>query len=412
MSKFTSFTSFTLPNGQRLKNRFVKAAMEEGLAESKLAPGKKLQTLYSTWAKGGAGLLITGNIMIDRLAMTGPGGVALEANSDLEPFRKLVQSVKQHDCKIWAQINHPGRQVYRSMGGKVYSPSNIALDIGQHSDMFGQPQAMTREQIQEVIDRFTDTAVQAEKAGFDGVQIHAAHGYLLAQFLSPRVNQRTDEWGGEVENRARLLLEVVRSVKQNTGSEFAIAVKLNSADFQRGGFSYEEASIVVELLERQNIDLVELSGGSYEAPAMQGVTADGSTLEREAYFLKFAEDIASKTSLPIMTTGGIKRLPVAEEVINSGVELVGIATAFAYEPNLINKWREYSDYDVPLYKVNWRNKALRSMVIMMLVRRNLHRLGEGKSASNKLSPAFTLISDFIKMRHKVKAYKAKLMDME
>lgn len=412
MSKLTVFRAFFLPNGQYIKNRFVKAAMEEGMAEQKMLPGKRLQDLYSTWAKGGAGLLITGNIMVDRHAMTGPGGLVLEAESELAPFVKLVKGVQQYDCKIWAQINHPGRQVYRSMGGKVYSPSDVALNLGKHSDMFGQPAAMSEQQIQEVIDRFTDTAKQAEKAGFDGVQIHAAHGYLIAQFLSPLVNKRQDSWGGSIENRAKLLVEIIKSVKANTKPAFAVAIKLNSADFQKGGFSFDEAVKVVQLMDELNIDMIELSGGSYEAPAMQGVTADGSTLAREAYFLEFAKEVASKTDLPIMTTGGIYRLPVAERVVNSGVDFVGIATALAYAPNLINVWQINADYEVQIPHVNWRNKTLRGMVIMMLVRRNLNRVGVGKQPSSKLSPIFTFISDLIKMRNKVKKYKKNVQKME
>ena len=412
MSKFVTFSPIALPNGQTLKNRFVKAAMEEGMSEQHLVPGAKLQKLYSVWAQGGAGLLITGNIMIDRHAMTGPGGVVLEKETELSPFVKLVEGIKHHDCKVWAQINHPGRQVYRSMGGKVYSPSNVALNLGKHSDMFGQPSAMTEEQIQEVINRFVDTAVQAEKAGFDGVQIHAAHGYLLAQFLSPLVNKRQDQWGGNLTNRSRLLRDVIRSVKASVHSDFAVAVKLNSADFQRGGFTFDEAVEVVKMLEQLKVDLVELSGGSYEAPAMQGVTADGSTLEREAYFLKFAKQIASTSTIPVMTTGGIRNLAVAENVVNSGVDLVGIATALAYEPNLINIWRNVPEYSALLPSVTWRNKTLRGMVIMMLVRRNLMRLGGDKKPSVKLSPLFTLASDLIKMKSKVKNYKRKILEME
>lgn len=411
MSKLSVFSPFTLPNGQTMKNRFVKAAMEEGMAELYFTPGRKLHNLYSTWAKGGAGLLITGNIMIDRNAMTGPGGVALEKDTDLNPFTQLVESVQKHDCKIWAQINHPGRQVYRSMGGKVYSPSDIALDMGKHSDMFGQPTAMSKAQIEEVISRFTDTAIQAEKAGFNGVQIHAAHGYLIAQFLSPLVNNRSDEWGGALENRAKLLTEVVKQIQLNTSKDFAVAVKLNSADFQRGGFSFAEANQVIDMLKQLNVDLVELSGGSYEAPAMQGVTADGSTLAREAYFLEFAKQIAENTDLPIMTTGGIYRLPIAEQVIASGVDFVGIATALAYEPNLISTWRVNERHEAKLPKVNWRNKTLRGMVIMMLVRRNLNRIGVGKLPTVKLSPTFTLIADLIKMKSKVKEYKRKITEM-
>ena len=173
------FTSFTLPNGQVLKNRLVKAAMEENLATGEHLPGTELKRLYQAWADGGVGLIITGNVMIDHLAMTGPGGVVLEQDTDLTPFTEWANLSKTNDTKIWMQINHPGRQVFKKMGGKVLSPSDVALNMGKHSSLFSPPKSMDESEIQDVIQRFTTTAVRAEQAGFDGVEIHAAHGYLL-----------------------------------------------------------------------------------------------------------------------------------------------------------------------------------------------------------------------------------------
>ena len=391
MSNSLVFTEFKLPNGQRIKNRIVKAAMEENMSDESLQPGDALVNLYQKWAEGGAGLILTGNVMVDRLAMTGPGGVVLEKQTELEKFARWSAAAKANDTRVWMQINHPGRQVYKRMGGKVYSPSNVSLDMGRLSDMFGQAQAMTEDQIEELIQRFTDTAVQAEKAGFDGVQIHAAHGYLIAQFLSPLVNKRQDQWGGSIEHRARLLIEVIKRVKAATAPEFGIGVKLNSADFQRGGFDVDDALTVVQFLEPLAIDLGELSGGSYEAPAMQGVTADGRTLAREAYFLEFAEKIASATQIPIMTTGGIRRLPIAEEVLAKNVALVGIATGLATEPSLPNIWRTDTEFEAPYPKINWKNKTFRGLAVMAYVKRQLRRVGANKSVLATASPLFTLI---------------------
>ena len=174
-------TEMVLPCGLSLENRIVKAAMEENLADSNQLPDKALFTLYQRWAKGGAGLLLTGNVMVDHLSMTGPGGVALERDSPIAPFVEWANLVHQSGSRIMMQINHPGRQVFKNMGGKVLSPSDVALDMGKHSGLFGNPQAMSEEQIQDVIQRFADTAEKAQQAGFDGVQVHAAHGYLLAQ---------------------------------------------------------------------------------------------------------------------------------------------------------------------------------------------------------------------------------------
>jgi len=170
------------------------------------------------------------------------------------------------------------------------------------------------------------------------VQIHAAHGYLLSQFLSPLTNLRRDRWGGSLENRARLLLEIVQGIRQQVGERFAVSVKLNSADFQRGGFSTDDAKAVVEMLNPLGVDLVELSGGSYEAPAMHGQARDGRTLAREAYFLEFAREIVSVARMPVMVTGGIRRYPVVEQVLGSGVAVAGMATALAIDPDLPARW--------------------------------------------------------------------------
>ena len=178
-----AFSPFTLPSGLVLKNRIVKAAMEENLANVDQQPDEALFNLYSQWAMGGVGLILTGNVMIDHLAMTGPGGVALEKGADLAPFAKLVQKAQQNNCKIIMQINHPGRQVFKKMGGKILSPSDVALDMGKHSGMFAAPTPMSEAEIADIIRRFTDTALLAKQACYDGGQIHAAHGYLLAQFL-------------------------------------------------------------------------------------------------------------------------------------------------------------------------------------------------------------------------------------
>jgi 2,4-dienoyl-CoA reductase-like NADH-dependent reductase (Old Yellow Enzyme family) len=410
MSRLTNmtssvFSSFTLPNGQILKNHLVKAAMEENLATAEHLPGDALKQLYKTWADGGVGLIITGNVMIDHLAMTGPGGVALEQDTDLKPFIELAKLSKGNDTKIWMQINHPGRQVFKKMGGKVLSPSNVALNMGKHSSMFSAPKPIDESEIQDVIQRFTTTAKRAEQAGFDGVEIHAAHGYLLAQFLSPLTNKRNDKWGGSLKNRARLLIEVVKSVKAVCSDDFAIAVKLNSADFQRGGFDIEDAEQVVKMLGELDIDLVELSGGSYEAPAMQGRTADNRTLAREAYFLEFASKIAENVSLPIMTTGGVRRYDVAKQVVDSGVPLVGMASAMALTPDLPNKWQQDTTVLGHIPEVNWKDKTLSGLATMALVKQQLRRIGAGNLPKLSGSPLWALITDQIRGAKLTKRYK-------
>lgn len=285
------FSPLPLRSGQVLNNRIAKAAMEENMAGDGQLPDQRLLTLYRRWAAGGTGLLITGNVMVHAEALTGPGGIVLDENAPLKPFTEWAEAGKSGGGTIWMQINHPGRQVASNMPGVVWGPSDVGVDLGRHSDRFGRPTAMTPAQIDATVTRFAVTAHRAEKAGFDGVEVHAAHGYLLSQFLSPLVNKRTDQWGGSLENRARMLLDVVRAVRDAVSPSFAVAVKLNSADFQRGGFDADDARQVIEMLEPLGVDLVELSGGSYESPAMTGRSADARTQAREAYFLDLAKDL-------------------------------------------------------------------------------------------------------------------------
>jgi len=401
----TVFTPITLPNGATLPNRLAKAAMEENMAAAGHLPGEGIFQLYKTWSAGGTGLLITGNVMVDHRAMTGPGGIALEAETPLEPFKEWAKAGTQNATKIWMQINHPGRQVYAAMGGQVFSPSDISLDMGKHSKLFTKPSPMTEADIQELIQRFVTTASRAAEAGFNGIQIHAAHGYLLSQFLSPLTNKRRDQWGGSLENRARLLYEIVKAIKQALPENIAVAVKLNSADFQRGGFDSQDALAVVKALGDLQVDLVELSGGSYESPAMQGNTADGSSLDREAYFLEFAKEIAKQAAVPIMTTGGIVRLPVAQKVLDEGVDMVGIGRALAFTPDLAELWKTSPDCRAILPNVKWKDKTLAAIATMAITKRQLQRMGKGKTPKSNSSPFVSLIADQIRLKKLTKIYR-------
>jgi 2,4-dienoyl-CoA reductase-like NADH-dependent reductase (Old Yellow Enzyme family) len=399
------FTPLTLPNGSLLPNRLAKAAMEENMADAGQLPGPALQHLYQTWAQGGAGLIITGNVMIDARAMTGPGGVVLEADTPLEPFRSWAKAARQGGAQVWMQINHPGRQVMANMGGNAWAPSAIPLELGRHSKMFAQPTAMSQAQIDEVIERFAATAWAAEQAGFNGVEIHAAHGYLISQFLSPLTNHRSDRWGGSLANRAHLLLEVVRAVRERVSPRFCVAVKLNSADFQRGGFSEDDAKQVILLLNALPIDLIELSGGSYESPAMQGKTANGRQLAREAYFLEFARELAAVAHMPVMTTGGIARKSVAQRVLDNGVAVAGIATAMAVVPDLPLQWQAGREPNALPSPVEWKNQTMAAFARMALVKRHLRALGRGHSSGMRYSPLFTLIADQLRTGRVTRRYR-------
>lgn len=399
------FEPATLPGGQILKNRIAKAAMEESLAEPGQLPGRATRVLYRRWAEGGAGLLITGNVMVAGDALTGPAGLVLEASTPLAAYRDWAGAAHAGGARIWMQINHPGRQVFAALGNPGYAPSAVPLDLGKHSKLFAPVRALSIDEIGAIVARFAGTARAAHAAGFDGVQIHAAHGYLLSQFLSPLANRRTDAWGGAIERRARLLIEVIRAVRAAVPPGFAVAVKLNSADFQRGGFSADDARAVVEMLNHEQIDLLELSGGSYESPAMQGRTADGRTLAREAYFLEFARDLAKVARMPLMTTGGIRTRAVAQQVLAGGMTLVGLGTALAYAPDLPARWQQ-GEARAGIVAVNWRSKVLAGLAAMATVRRQLHRMGAGRAPSTRVWPSVSLLIDQFKAKRATRVYRA------
>jgi len=386
-----AFTPLTLPNGAVIPNRFAKAAMEENMGDQDHAPSAALIRLYRTWAEGEVGLMITGNVMIDRHAMTGPGGVVLESGEFADRFKAWSAAARSKGGHVWMQINHPGRQMPAALQQDTIAPSEVAMQMGSFSNQFRPPRAMTKGDIQDVKSRFIKTAVLAEQFGFNGVQIHAAHGYLLSQYLSPITNKRQDQWGGSVENRARLLVEIVKGVRASVGKQFAVAVKINSADFQRGGFSSDDAKRVVEMLNPLGVDLIELSGGSYEAPAMHGQARDGQTLAREAYFLEFAKEISSVATIPIMVTGGIRRLPIAEQVLNSGIHMVGMGTALAIDPHLPKAWREGAQKAPMMRGITWKNKVLASIGYMAMVKHQIRRLSHGRPTKPNVSPAYALL---------------------
>jgi 2,4-dienoyl-CoA reductase-like NADH-dependent reductase (Old Yellow Enzyme family) len=400
------FTPLDLPNGQRLPNRIAKAATEEKLAGPGQVPDDRLATLYRRWSAGGAGLLLTGNVMVDGRALTGPAGVVLEADTDLAPFRRWAEAAKSGGAQVWMQISHPGRQVQAAQGGLTWSPSDVAMDLGKHSKLFARPTPMSRDDIAETVARFVATARQAEAAGFDGVEIHGAHGYLLSQFLSPLTNRRTDEWGGPIENRARLLIDVVKGVRAAVRPDFAVAVKLNSADFQRGGFDRADAQRVIEMLNELPVDLLELSGGSYESPAMQGNTADGRTLAREAYFLEFAVELQRTAKMPVMVTGGIRSRATAEKVIASGMAIVGMATGLALEPDLPRQWREREQPAPTPPLLKSKSKVMVALASQAFVLRQLSRLGRGRAPKLSLSPLFSLLFSQYQQKQSGKRYRA------
>ncbi|MFJ2755518.1 NADH:flavin oxidoreductase/NADH oxidase family protein [Nocardioides sp. NPDC087217] len=312
-----------LPCGVRLPNRIAKAALSESLGDGDNSPDERVVTLYRRWAQGGYGLLVTGNVMVDRAHLGEPGNIAIEDDRALEQLRSWTKAVHDGGAAIFAQLNHPGRQSnLLNIGHRPVAPSAVPLALPGAQ----VPRALTSSGIEDIIDRFATAAKVCEDAGFDGVQIHAAHGYLATQFLSPLTNLRDDEWGGDSERRMRFLLEVIRRVRVRVSPGFAVSVKLNSADFQRGGFTEEDSRAVVAALAEEAVDLIEISGGNYESPAMSG-SAASSTRAREAYFLDYARSVREAAGeVPLMVTGGFRSRSGMQDALTAGdCDAVGIA---------------------------------------------------------------------------------------
>lgn len=312
-----------LPNGQTLPNRLMKAAMSESLADKDNAPNGRHAKLYDEWAGGGYGLVLTGNVMVDRRHLGEPGNVVIEDERDMAALKRWAASGTRHGVPVWVQLNHPGRQANPlNLGHQPVAPSPVALNFPGAST----PRELTGDEVREIITRFGIAAAVCEKAGFQGVQVHGAHGYLVSQFLSPLTNQRTDEWGGDQERRMRFALEVIRSIRSSVSPDFAVAIKLNSADFQRGGFSEDESRGVLKALAAEGLDLIEVSGGTYESFSVMGGVAD-STRAREAFFLEYAQTLRSVVgNIPIAVTGGFRSYEgMSSAVVNNECDVVGLA---------------------------------------------------------------------------------------
>lgn len=325
----------TLPCGATIPNRLAKAAMTEGLATPDGVPTAELERLYGLWSDGGAGMLLSGNIQIDRDHLERPGNVIIDREPDAAMQAALsswAKAATRNGNHFWAQISHAGRQTMKMINPHPKAPSPVRL--GLPGGQFGEPVALEKNEITEIVRRFAQCAAAVQAAGFTGVQIHAAHGYLLSQFLSPRSNQRRDEYGGSLENRARVLMDTVAAVRAAVGPAFPVSVKLNSADFQKGGFDFEDSLQVVEWLEQAGVDLIEISGGTYEQPKLLGVegieaeepqTVARSTQQREAYFVDFALAMRAKVSVPLMVTGGFRLKKAMQQALDDGAaDLIGL----------------------------------------------------------------------------------------
>jgi 2,4-dienoyl-CoA reductase-like NADH-dependent reductase (Old Yellow Enzyme family) len=380
-------TPLELKNGISIKNRLFKSAMSEGLGTREHNPKPDLAVLYRTWAEGGIGLCVTGNVMIERTALGEPGNVVLDEQSDLTEFRNWAAEGSKNNTELWMQLNHPGKQIPNLVCKEPVSPSAIPLEAGLEKG-FNTPRALEPEEIETIIQKFGTAARLAKETGFGGVQIHGAHGYLVSQFLSSRHNQRQDKWGGTLENRMRFVLAVYNAMRAEVGATYPIGIKLNSADFMKGGFTNEESLEVVKALADAGIDMIEISGGTYESPAMMGSEVKESTLKREAYFLEYAEQVRTVIDTPLVVTGGFRTAKGMTEALQSGAtDLIGIARSIAIEPDFPNNLLANSAHGMELPKLSTGVAAIDQMAMLDVTwyEQQLALMGKGKPTNPKMS---------------------------
>lgn len=313
--------------------------MTEGLADDRDDPSEALAALYRRWSEPGAGLLVTGNVMVDRRYLERSGNVVVDGATDAAALRAWRDAGSAAGTLLMAQLSHPGRQCTRFHTREPVAPSAVPLSIG---GMFARPRALEAREIDAIVGAFAEAAGRLVAAGFGGVQVHAAHGYLVGQFLSPRTNRRDDAWGGSLERRAHFLLAVVAAVRDAVGPRVPVAVKLNAADFLRGGFEHREAVAVARWLAEAGIDLLEVSGGTYERVAFvdEHVRA-GASREREAYFLRYAADLKRAIGgVPLMLSGGFRTPAAMDDALASGaVDVIGLGRPFCLVPDVAARLR-------------------------------------------------------------------------
>ena len=392
----TLSTPLNLANGVRIKNRFYKAAMSEQLGDKNHDPRSELVNLYAVWSEGGVGLLVTGNVMVDRDYLGEPKNVVLDAHSELDLFKEWAQAGSRNDTQVWMQLNHPGKQIPNFLSKIPVAPSAVPLETKIKS-IFNTPRALTENEIIDIIEKFALSADLAKQTGFTGIQIHCAHGYLLNQFLSPWHNRRQDDWGGSLENRMRMLVEVYRAIRQKVGDKFPIGLKLNSADFRSGGFTIEESQQVALRMQDEGIDLLEISGGTYENPTMTGDGASALSNGREAYFIEYADMIRKELTVPIVVTGGFRSgKAMREALISGGTDMIGLARPLAVEPDLPQKILADPDHVSTFRRPSTCLSILdyAAMLDLTWYEQQLYRIGKGKKADPKLGAWRTVFQTF------------------
>lgn len=330
-----------LPCGVVLKNRMAKAAMTDSLGNGEGNPTATQLRLYERWAQGGAALSMIGEVQVDPRFPENPGNLVLGAHSNQESLRSLAQRAQVDGAHLWPQIGHAGARAHLSVC-EPKGPSALDIEGLQCSGMTG-------EEVAELPAMYARSAVHAKDAGFNGVQIHAGHGWLLSQFLSPLFNLRSDGYGGSVEARCRIVLDVIAEVRRAVGPSYPVGIRINSTDKLDGGLTEDDALEVVRLLDQTSLDLIDLSGGTY----FPGAKAASDSSSPGPYFVEFARRAKGVTCVPVMVTGGFKKREQAVDAVAGGAaDMVGLARAMALDPQLGKTWlrEEGGDPDFPIFE--------------------------------------------------------------
>ncbi|RDW59459.1 hypothetical protein BP6252_12546 [Coleophoma cylindrospora] len=385
MATPTIASPLTLPNGVVIANRLAKAAMAENLAPKSNVPDENFKRIYKIWAAGGWGIVMTGNVQVDPAHLGSPQDLSVDQSRLSDPVYLKAWQEWADACKgstTIVQINHPGRQTpmgagNRGMFAKAVAPSAIPLNFGDsiiaqlmRALLFGTPRALATEEVEVIIEQFVAAGKLSYDSGFQGVEIHGAHGYLLAQFMSSGTNKRTDAFGGSASKRVEIVVRIINGIREKTSPDFIIGLKLNSVDQATSGDSNEDCIEQVRRIVDAGIDFLEISGGSYESPTMSTglVEKSARTKAREAYFLEFAQLIRQNVpKVPLMVTGGFRTLAGIEAAIASkDTDMVGIGRPACLEgklpkeillnSNVTNK--EEVVLQAPKQELNWFMKKV------------------------------------------------------
>ncbi|HEY3423454.1 MAG TPA: NADH:flavin oxidoreductase [Negativicutes bacterium] len=323
--------------GIKLKNRLFRSATYDGFADERGHMTEELFQIYDNLAKGGVGTIITGLTFVTDLEQPSPGQMGISDDSFIDEYKKLTEAIHGYNANIILQLAGLGSQTsVDASGGKVmWGPSAV-------QDLFYKttPQEMTIEEILRLQTAFAAGAGRAKKAGFDGVQMHAAHGYLLSKFLTPYYNRRTDGYGGSIENRAKMIIETYQKIREKVGPAYPILIKINSEDFMDQGMTFAECKYVCRKLVELGINAIEISGGSPSSRAKEGVVRNIKTREQEAYFKAYAAELAQEINVPVIAVGGNRDFAAITEILNqTAIEYIALCRPLICESNLINQWQ-------------------------------------------------------------------------